>query len=461
MTNELQLQLRSHCVRTNLLILVALVAMPGCTRALYRRQADREANYLVREKSVGTPWQIPATYTIQPDPRSRFFDPTNPNFPSLPPAGPHLYQYQLPDVGQSKGWQAEPLPPTLPEVPQSPPESNPAPELPSPPPAPEQGQLHVPGVRSAQYAPGPIALASYQQSTPAPKPKAKQRRDPFLDFVATLGIQKASVKELEPQPVGKKYWATIPQNCLARMLEFDSVRTEYEDTYGEPPGPELLNNAPRVGLHELFDLALIDSREYQQQKESLYEQALDVSLQRYAYATKFNVRGGTVDTTYTHLRSNGTTINSLSVPSSLQGNKLMATGGTLVGQFANDILLTFNGPSGFAADVSSELLLQITQSVFQRDIVLEPLIQSERNLVYGGSRFCPLPQRVFPASRERVLRDPATISKHRDSGPELLRSGAQPAAGPAGSRVGDFFGPQHHLPEPIRTVGVASPQRPD
>lgn len=151
-------------------------------------------------------------------------------------------------------------------------------------------------------------------------------------------------------------------------------------------------------LPALFELALLNSREYQRQKEVLYQAALDVSIERFAYATKFSVRGATVDTTYTHSRVGGATVNSLAVPSTFAGDKVLATGGTLVGQFANDILLTFNGPSGFAADVSSDLLFEVTQRVFQRDILLEPLIQSERNLVYAA-QFRPLPKRVLPERR--------------------------------------------------------------
>ncbi len=376
-------QLRAHKARAILLFLVTIFALPSCNRTLYRRQADREANYLVREKSVGTPWQVPDTYTIQPDPRSRFFDPTDPDFPTLPPAGPHLYQYQLPLLER-----AESLPSTLPDA------AGPAPELPSPMPVPDQPPEGSPGVSGIAAPAGPIQLVAYQQDAAhGPVPAAPP--DPFLEYVATLGVQKISVKELEPQPIGSKYWRDVPDNCLSRMLEFDSVRTEYEDTFDRAPDLALLETAPRVSLRELFDLALLNSREYQRQKEILYERALDVSLERFAYATKFSARGGTVDTTYTHLRSNGTTINSLAVPSTIAGNKLLATGGTLVGQFANDILLTFNGPTGFAADVSSELLLQITQSVFQRDILLEPLIQSERNLVYGARDFTRFRKEFF------------------------------------------------------------------
>jgi hypothetical protein len=139
----------------------------------------------------------------------------------------------------------------------------------------------------------------------------------------------------------------------------------------------------------------MNSREYQREKELLYEAALNLSLERFAYATKFSVRGATVDSTYVHSRRDGTTVNTLSVPSTLAGDKLLATGGTLVGQFANDVLLTFNGPNGFAADVSSELLFDITQRVLQRDILLEPLIQSERNVVYAARRFARFRKEFF------------------------------------------------------------------
>jgi hypothetical protein len=98
---------------TVLVLLSVGVVFTGCTRGVYRRQADRESHYLVREKSVGTPWAIPESYTIQPDPRSRFFDPSQPDFPVLPPAGPQLYQYQLPELSNRDRGRAEPLPPPL------------------------------------------------------------------------------------------------------------------------------------------------------------------------------------------------------------------------------------------------------------------------------------------------------------------------------------------------------------
>lgn len=392
-----------------LLPLAAIIVLGGCTRTRYRRQADQEAGYLVREKSVGTPWELPQDFTIQPDPRSRFFDPTDPDYPTLPPAGPQLYQYQLPDFARRRGdWQPESLPAIAPDSPSEPSQQIDSESLPIPPAVPgASSPLRPPmdfplppsqstaGNISATLAPGGAQLVAYQQPlNPQAKPRTS-RPDPFMEFIDSISRAQTKIKGLEIPAVEPEYWDNIPRNCLALMLDFETARREYRDTYGDDPGAELRDQSPRVTLDQLFELARINSREYQRQKEILYTAALEVSLARYSYATKFTNRGQTVDTTYTHNRNSGVTVNSLSVPSAFAGDKALATGGTLVGQFANDVLLTFNGPSGFAADVSSALLFNITQSVFQRDIQLDPLIQVERNLVYQARDFMRFRKEFF------------------------------------------------------------------
>ncbi len=431
-----------------LLLLAATVLPGGCTRTLYRRQADREAHYLVREKSVNTPWEVPSSYTIQPDPRSRFFDPTDADFPTLPPAGPQLYQYQLPELGNRRNeWQPEPLPGTQPERIEGQRDDPGEPELPLPPLPPDaatpeitrlpsvapsapqltrlnpsqagstrehafQSSLFDPnGFLANGYGTAPgsaprhgdqvgapsqgIQLAAYQQDSAAPSDGNQPATDPFLEFIQSLSRSRLKVKGLKVQPISRRFWDEIPANCLGLMLDFESVRVEYSEAFNHEPGADLLDDSPRMTLPDLFELALINSRDYQRQKELLYQAALDVALQRFAYATKLSVRGATVDTTYTHARFNGTTVNTLAVPSTFSGDKALATGGTLVGRFANDVLLTFNGPRGFAADISTELLFDITQRVFQRDILLEPLIQSERNLVYQARDFARFRKQFF------------------------------------------------------------------
>ena len=58
----------------------------------YRLAADKEVNYLVAQKSNDPRWDYP-TFTIGMDPRSRFFDPTDPDCPPMPYDDPASHRY--------------------------------------------------------------------------------------------------------------------------------------------------------------------------------------------------------------------------------------------------------------------------------------------------------------------------------------------------------------------------------
>ena len=109
---------------------------------------------------MGTPWAIPESYTIMPDPRSRFFDPTHPDFPTLPPAGPQLYQYELPELSHRGSGKTESLPPPLRSEPDD------ARELPAPPDVSQVGPSR-PGEQPLKAHQGEVRLVSFQQE-PAP-----------------------------------------------------------------------------------------------------------------------------------------------------------------------------------------------------------------------------------------------------------------------------------------------------
>lgn len=70
-------------------VLLGMLALllGGCSRAHYRRQADRDAYCLIEEKASDPRWDL-QDYSINPDPRSRLFDPFNPDLPPLPPDDP-------------------------------------------------------------------------------------------------------------------------------------------------------------------------------------------------------------------------------------------------------------------------------------------------------------------------------------------------------------------------------------
>ncbi len=186
------------------------------------------------------------------------------------------------------------------------------------------------------------------------------------------------------QTIPVEYWQSVPEACLQRMLEFESVRTEYQRAFRGAASPSVPDATQGLTLAQIVELASRNSREYQTQKEQLYSAALAVSLLRYEYELKFSPSGNGSALNYASNRSNGETINRLDIPSAYQIEKTMASGGQLLARFANDVLLTFNGPDGFSYDVGSELLFDFTQSILQRDIVLEPLSQAERDLVYAA-----------------------------------------------------------------------------
>ncbi len=304
---------------------ICLALLAGCSRAHYRRDADAETSRALYFRTLAAPWKLPERFTIEPDPRSRLYDPSDPDRPYLPPASPRLYTYQLP--------------------------------------------LRAAGSETDSG----VVPVSFQQPTP----------------------QTQRVVSLKAIPIPRSAWQSLPPECQALILEFSDVRKEYELTHDSQPPQDLRDLSQKLTLEDIIELGLLNSREYQTQKETLYRTALALTLEQFDYDLKFLETGNRTDVNYDHMRSAGKTVNQLGVPTNFRMNKLLATGGTLLASFANHVLLTFNGPDGFAADISSDLFFELTQTVFQRDILLEPLIQAERDVVYAARDFARFRKSFF------------------------------------------------------------------
>jgi hypothetical protein len=306
----------------------AMIALccAGCGRTYYRTSADREVYSLIREKTSGTPWELPAGFTVDADRQSRFFDASDPDRPRLPDPGPALDAYGLPEAA------AEP------------------------------------------------AGAASPASEDAPPVEAASR----------AGAGGRSV-----QPIPASYWDAIPRPCLARMLEFESIRSEYRDQYGAEAPPQLRDASPRLTLERIVATASINSREFQAARETLYRAALALTLERYDYAVTFARSGSGVDTAYSYARSGGSVSEGMDIASTLGADTLLAFGGSLLARFTNNVILSFEGPEGWSRDVGSELFASFSQSILQRDIVLEPLIQAERSLVYAARDFARFRKEFF------------------------------------------------------------------
>ncbi len=200
-------------------------------------------------------------------------------------------------------------------------------------------------------------------------------------------------------PIPLKAWQSLPESCLSRMFDFASIRDEAEFTKERlETDPYIGRNgadAPKLSLRDIVDLALLNSRDYQTQKESLYLVSLQLAQERFAYTTKFSANGNGSALNYGNVRNFGDTSGRLGIPTSVRIDRALVTGGDLLASFANNILLTFNGPTGFTADVGSSLLIEFVQPLIQIDIQFESLTQAERDLVYAARDFARFRKSFF------------------------------------------------------------------
>ncbi len=81
---------------------VCAVVSGGCARSRYRVQADRDAYSAIAERNQDPRWTTPK-FGIELDPRSRFYDPYDPDHPPMPPDDPASHQYMR-LVDGKKGW---------------------------------------------------------------------------------------------------------------------------------------------------------------------------------------------------------------------------------------------------------------------------------------------------------------------------------------------------------------------
>ncbi|WP_437201582.1 TolC family protein [Planctomicrobium sp. SH664] len=79
--------------------------LAGCSRTFWRDQADRDSYEAITEKLNNPLWNLPRI-DLTPDPRSRFYDPFNPDCEPLPPDDPaaHVFMHWVDGWEGYKGW---------------------------------------------------------------------------------------------------------------------------------------------------------------------------------------------------------------------------------------------------------------------------------------------------------------------------------------------------------------------
>lgn len=262
-------------------MLTALLLTIGCSRAHYRVQANREANALIEEKANHVSRPPNTRLNIELDPRSRMYNPFDPDFQPMPLDDPasHLYMQCVDGRRGYPMWDAA-------------------------------------GLTNTSENPG--------------------------------------------------WWQYLPLNENG-VLELNS------------------ENAVRI--------AMLQSPDYQQQLESLFLSALDVSSERFQFDTQFF---GGAQTYYSTVGAGRTGNSSSQVgvggfstgPRDFAMTRAFATGGNLVVGVANSIVWELSGPnSQSAVTVLDFAMLQPLLRNAGRDRVLERLTISERRLLANVRSF--------------------------------------------------------------------------
>lgn len=86
-------------------VIMTLLTGSGCSRTFWRQHADRETYAVLAQKMTDERWVVP-DLDLEPDPRSRFYDPYDRDKPPLPPDDPDAHQYMqwMHGMFGYKGW---------------------------------------------------------------------------------------------------------------------------------------------------------------------------------------------------------------------------------------------------------------------------------------------------------------------------------------------------------------------
>ena len=151
----------------------------------------------------------------------------------------------------------------------------------------------------------------------------------------------------------------------------------------------------KVTLPELVDLTYIHNRDYQNTLEDLYISALALTQQRYNLGVRYLGRNGgepfanASATTLGTGRANGVSTAAFGV------SQLLPAGGQVAVELANAVTWNF----GQGGSISAPLLgYSVTQPLmFQagRKVVLEPLTQAERSVLYSARTMARFRQTLF------------------------------------------------------------------
>lgn len=337
------------------LLAAFLITDAGCTRRFFRTRADRDVDAMLCEKNVDPRWKLEQFY-VYPDPRARFADWTNPDRPPMPPDDP------------------------------------PAAKL-----APQPQKPRKAGI---EYIAGHGYVDMLNQwdeenrrELAEQEAKEKAAAGGKTAESTTMGL--GSGASPATTPLGPASAIPDIQRELTAPVTVDGPLPLATDVATKPEEKPYL-----IKLEQVIELACINSRELQTQREQLYLAALPVTLERFAFAAQF-FAVEQIFRQYFGSGEPGGQRNNWVFNTSIGFGKLFSTGALLLAQMSNQTIVNLGSLFGTPTPRSlsqTTISLDFIQPLLRgggRAVTLEPMTQAERNLLYAMRDFVRFRQQFF------------------------------------------------------------------
>lgn len=386
---------RPRCLTSLLLAGLAIslsFCQSGCARAYYRKQADKDVNILFAQKDDSL-WKI-AFANVYPHPKSRFADPSRPDRPPMPVDDPAAKKL------------------------------SPNPQLPG-----KSGVVQMEGTgyldilkEYDEYNRNLRAIREKKEKDEEERKNDKDGKDEKEPKEPKKPKEKDSPKDPQEASAVRQASSQTPSTQTPGESSYgDTDITKYADPRGDvrlrsiidaeladpsenckaiviPESSRFNKKHPfLINLEQSVELAILNSREFQSRRESLYLAALPVTQERFALSPQLfsfgedmlNKFGKDTPTTGAGpIRQWSTqTVNGVA--------QVFCTGAVMLFNFANQTIYNFGQiPSTSISTVS----LDVVQPFLRAGgfaVTLEPLTQAERNLLYEIRDFYKFRQEFF------------------------------------------------------------------
>ena len=391
----------------------------GCTRPFYRKQADEQVAEILGQKNKYPTWAI-QNWHVYPDPRSRFGDPTNPDFPPKPPddpaainLAPNPQKPRKAGIAHVEGtaylellsqWDQENRAKLArqeeEEKRQEQKEQRAALQ-----------ELEAPLTRAADGTPTLHLRPRFQERPAGAEPQPlKLCLKPRLQGIRPVAAAQPAAGpgsprlSLKPRLQGIQL-ASAAQPATPEALPYPEQPGRMTEEIASADAASVANarslvdmtgqRAYLLSLDQAAELATFNSREFQDQRENLYLAALAVTQERFSFIAQPFVAQQAIR----NYAGSGTPtgkLNNWALNTGVGLSKVLPTGALLLLNFANQTVFDFLNPKKTIS--TSTLNFEAIQPLLRgggRAVALEPLTLAERNLLYQIRTFARFRKQLY------------------------------------------------------------------